>query len=190
MGRYLICISGASGSVYGLRTIKALIEGRHEVHAIVSPWGERVLREETGQPFSAWAKQWGLEPDRIYDAADLSAPPASGSFALDGTVVVPCSMNSIGAAASGISSNLLQRAVLVSLKEGRPLILVPRETPLSLIDLRNLSALAEAGAVILPASPAFYQGPRSIDDMVDFVAGKILARLGLEQGLFTPWGQK
>jgi 4-hydroxy-3-polyprenylbenzoate decarboxylase len=190
MGRYLICISGASGSVYGLRTIKALIEGKHEVHAVVSAWGERVLREETGRPFSAWAERWGLDTLRLYDAADLSAPPASGSFALDGTVIVPCSMSSIGAIASGVSANLIHRAALVSLKEGRPLILVPRETPLSLIGLRNLSALAEAGAVILPASPAFYQGPRSIDDLVDFVAGKILARLGLEQRLFTPWGQK
>ena len=148
-----------------------------------------MFREESGRPFSAWAKEWGLDAGRIYDAGDLSAPPASGTFALDGTVIVPCSMNSIGAIAGGVSANLIHRAALVSLKEGRPLILVHRETPLSLIELRNLCALAEAGAAILPASPAFYQDPQSIDDLVDFVAGKILSRLGLEQRLFKPWGQ-
>ncbi|MDR0388774.1 MAG: UbiX family flavin prenyltransferase [Spirochaetaceae bacterium] len=188
MGTYLISITGASGAIYGLRTIQALIKGGHEVHAIVSPWGERVVHEETGQPFFAWIEALGLSGDRVYNPQDLAALPSSGSFALDGTVIVPCSMSSIGAVASGVSGNLIHRSALVSLKEGRPLILVPRETPLSLIDLRNLTSLAEAGATILPAAPAFYQKPQSIDDLVDFIAGKILSRLGLEHRLFEPWG--
>ncbi|GHV33878.1 hypothetical protein AGMMS4952_26170 [Spirochaetia bacterium] len=125
--------------------------------------------------------------ERVYAPEDLAAPPASGSWKLDGTVVVPCSMSSVGAIAAGVCINLIHRAALVSLKEGRPLVLVPRETPLSVPDLRNLTALAEAGTAILPASPAFYQVPKSIDDMVDFVAGKILDRLGVDHGLYTRW---
>lgn len=190
MGKYLICITGASGSMYGLRTMRALIETGHEVHGMVSPWGERVIARETGKPFAAWMTELGLEPDRVYAPDDLSAPPASGSFQLDGTVLVPCSMNSAGAIASGICLNLIHRAALTSLKEGRPLILTPRETPLSLVDLRNLTALAEAGATILPAAPAFYQGPQSIADMVDFIAGKILDRLVIAHNLYTRWSKE
>jgi 4-hydroxy-3-polyprenylbenzoate decarboxylase len=188
MGKYLISITGASGSLYGLRTIAALISGGHEVHVIVSSWGERVIHEETGRPFASWIETLGLSRDRIYEPRDLAAPPSSGSFALNGTVIAPCSMSSAGSIAGGISGNLIHRSALVSLKEGRPLILVPRETPLSLLNLRSLTSLAEAGAAILPASPAFYQKPQSIGDLVDFIAGKILNRLGLEQRLFTPWG--
>ncbi|MDR1428932.1 MAG: UbiX family flavin prenyltransferase [Spirochaetaceae bacterium] len=188
MGKYLIAITGASGSVYGLRTMGALAAGGHEVHAIVSPWGDHVIHEETGRPFSSWIKELGLCRDRVYAPGDLAAGPSSGSFALDGMVIVPCSMNSAGSIASGIAGNLIHRCALVSLKEGRPLILVPRETPLSLLDLRKLTSLAEAGAVILPASPAFYQKPQDIDGLVDFIAGKILSRLGLEQRLFEAWG--
>ena len=112
---------------------------------------------------------------------------ASGSFRLDGTVVVPCSMNSAGAIASGICLNLIHRASLVSLKEGRPLVLVPRETPLSLPDLRNLTALAEAGAAILPASPAFYCTSQNVEDLIDFIVGKVLDRLSLTHNLYKPW---
>jgi 4-hydroxy-3-polyprenylbenzoate decarboxylase len=120
----------------------------------------------------------------------MGAPPASGSFVLNGTVVAPCSMSSAGAIASGLCLNLIHRAALTSLKEGRPLVLVPRETPLSLPDLRNLSALAEAGAAILPAAPAFYQKPQTIDDMVNFIAGKILDRLSVEHTLYTRWSEQ
>jgi 4-hydroxy-3-polyprenylbenzoate decarboxylase len=167
--------------------MQALIDGGHEVHSIVSSWGSRVMERETGKSFTAWAGELGIPPERVHAPDDLAAPPASGSFRLDGTLVVPCSMSSVGAIAGGICLNLIHRAALVSLKEGRPLVLVPRETPLSLPDLRNLTALAEAGAAILPASPAFYQVPQSIDDMVDFVAGKILDRLGIAHSLYTPW---
>jgi 4-hydroxy-3-polyprenylbenzoate decarboxylase len=187
LGKYLICLTGASGSIYGIRTLRALVEGGHEVHGVVSPWGSRVTEQETGRPFGDWVKELGIPPERIYAPEDLGAPPASGSFRLDGVVVVPCSMNSIGAIASGICLNLIHRAALTCLKEGRPLVLVPRETPLSLPDLRNLSSLAEAGAAILPASPAFYHIPQTIEDMVDFIAGKILDRLSLGHDLYARW---
>jgi 4-hydroxy-3-polyprenylbenzoate decarboxylase len=187
MGRYLICVTGASGSIYGIRTMRALIEGGHEVHSIVSPWGERVVEQETGKRFASWAAELGIKRENIYAPEDLSAPPASGSFRLNGTVVVPCSMSTVGAIASGICLNLIHRTALVSLKEGRPLILTPRETPLSLPDLRNLTALAEAGAAILPASPAFYHTPQNIENLIDFVVGKILDRLLIEHDLYTRW---
>ncbi|QQO10428.1 UbiX family flavin prenyltransferase [Breznakiella homolactica] len=186
-GRYLICITGASGSVYGLRTIKALTAAGHEVHGVISRWGMKVIEEETKRPFASWLAELNLPAERVYPPEDLSAPPASGSFRLDGTVIVPCSMSSAGTIASGISVNLIHRAALVALKEGRPLVLVPRETPMSVIDLRNLTALAEAGAAVLPAAPGFYHGPKTIDDLVDFVAGKILDRLSVDHTLFKRW---
>jgi 4-hydroxy-3-polyprenylbenzoate decarboxylase len=190
MGRYLICVTGASGSIYGIRVIKALAEAGHEVHCTASPWGDKVTREETGRSFAAWTADLGIPPDRIYPPEDLAAAPASGSFRLDGTAVVPCSMSSIGAVASGVCHNLIHRAALVSLKEGRPLVLVPRETPLSLIDLKNLTALAEAGAIVLPASPAFYNAPQSIEELTDFIAGKILDRFKVEHDLYSRWREK
>lgn len=187
MGRYLICITGASGSVYGLRVANALIDTGHEVHTVFSPWGATVMLQETGETPEAWSKRQGLSPDRIHAPDNLAAPPSSGTFRLDGTVIVPCSMSTLGALASGATTNLVHRAGSVALKEGRPLILVPREAPLSLVDLRNMTFLAEAGATILPASPGFYHRPTTIDHLVDFVAGKILDRLGVEHRLFEPW---
>jgi 4-hydroxy-3-polyprenylbenzoate decarboxylase len=187
LGRYLICLTGASGSIYGIRTLRALVEGGHEVHGAASLWGERVTERETGRSFGDWVKELGIPPERIYSPDDLGSPPASGSFRLDGAAVVPCSMSSIGAIASGICLNLIHRAALACLKEGRPLALVPRETPLSLPDLRNLTSLAEAGAAILPASPAFYHAPKSIEDLADFIAGKILDRLSVEHDLYARW---
>ncbi|MDR0644312.1 MAG: UbiX family flavin prenyltransferase [Treponema sp.] len=187
MRKYLVCVTGASGAVYGIRVLRALAESGCEVHAIISRWGERVMVEETSRPFAAWVDTLGIARERVYDAEDLSAPPASGSFPLDGAVIVPCSMNSIGAMASGICGNLIHRAGLVCLKENHPLVLVPRECPFSLIDLKNMTTLALAGAVILSASPAFYHKPKTVDDLIDFIAGKILDRLGIEHGLFKRW---
>jgi 4-hydroxy-3-polyprenylbenzoate decarboxylase len=189
MGKYLVCITGASGAVYGIRTIRALIEAGQEPHCIASFWGKRVIETETLRSFDSWMAKLEIPEERIYSWDDLAAPPASGSFLLDGTVIVPCSMSSIGAIAGGISRSLIHRAALTSLKEGRPLVVVPRETPLSLIDLRNLTGLAEAGAAIMPASPAFYQGPKTIDDLADFMAGKILDRLKIKHNLYTRWSE-
>ncbi len=190
MGRYLVCVTGASGSIYGARTIKALAAAGHEVHAVFSAWGARVFETELGSSPDAWTRTAGITLAGSYAPDDLAAPPSSGSWRLDGTVIVPCSMGTAGAIASGTATNLVHRAAAVALKEGRPLILVVRETPLSLIALRNLTALAEAGAVILPASPAFYQKPATIDELVDFVTGRILDRLGVENDLYSRWGDQ
>ena len=187
MGKYLVCISGASGSIYGIRTIQALTAGGHEVHLIVSAWGKRVLEQETNMAFAAWMAKLDFSRSNVHHPDDLGAPPASGSFRFDAAIVAPCSMNSIGAIASGVSGNLIHRAGQVALKEGWPLLLVPRETPLSLINLRNLTALAEAGAIILPASPAFYHAPQNMDDMINFVVGKILDRLSVAHDFNTIW---
>jgi len=187
MGKFLVCITGASGSVYGLRLIEKLIEAGHDVHVVVSVWGAKVLEQETGKTFSAWMEELKLPEKNVYAPDDLGALPASGSFKLDGTIVAPCSMSSIGAIANGVSLNLIHRAAQTALKEGRPLILVPRETPLSLPCLRNLCTLSESGAVILPACPAFYHAPKSMDDLVDFVVGKILDRLSVAHNLDTMW---
>jgi 4-hydroxy-3-polyprenylbenzoate decarboxylase len=167
--------------------MKALISAGHEVHGIVSAWGSRVLEEETGRPFGAWMAELELPAENVYAPENLGAPPASGSFRLDGTVIAPCSVSSIGAIASGLSLNLIQRSAQTALKEGRPLVLVPRETPLSLPVLRNLGSLAEAGAAILPACPAFYHTPQSMDDLIDFVVGKILDRLSVTHNFNTSW---
>jgi len=187
MGKFLVCVTGASGSVYGVRLVEKLIEAGHDVHVVVSVWGAKVLEQETGKTFSTWREKLKLPEKNVYAPDDLGALPASGSFKLDGTIVVPCSMSSIGAIASGVSLNLIHRAAQTALKEGRPLILVPRETPLSLPCLRNLCTLSEAGAVILPACPAFYHAPKSMDDLVDFVVGKILDRLSVAHNLDTIW---
>ena len=187
MGKYLVCITGASGSIYGIRTLKALIETGQEVHCIVSPWGGRVVEDETGKSFEKWTGELGLGPENIYAPGDLGAPVASGSFLLDAAVVVPCSMNTAGAIAGGLSLNLIHRSALVCLKEGRPLILAPRETPLSLVDLRNLASLAEAGAIIMPCAPAFYHSPENLDDLADFMAGKILDQLKIRHNLYKRW---
>jgi len=187
MGRYLVCVTGASGSAYGVRTIEAILAAGHEVHLVLSTWGARVFETETGLTVDAWISGIGLPKDRVHAPDNLAAPPSSGSWQLDGTVIVPCSMSTIGAVASGATTNLVHRAAAVALKEGRTLVLVPRETPWSLVDLRNLTALAEAGAAILPACPGFYHHPATIDDIVNFVAGKILDRLGVGHGLFDRW---
>ena len=185
--KYLVCITGASGSIYGLRLIQILTSLEYEVHIIVSKWGEKVIEQETEKVFSLWVKELRISKENIYDPKNLGALPASGSFKLSGTIIVPCSINSIGIIASGASFNLIHRAAQVALKEGYPLLLVPRETPLSLLAIRNLCTLSESGAIILPASPAFYHKPKSIDDIIDFVVGKILDRLSISHNLNTKW---
>jgi 4-hydroxy-3-polyprenylbenzoate decarboxylase len=167
--------------------MQALIMAGHEVHGIVSVWGSRVLEEETGKPFASWMAELELRKENVYAPEELGAFPASGSFKFDGTVIAPCSVSSIGAIASGISLNLIHRSAQVALKEGRPLVLVPREAPLSLPVLRNLCTMAEAGAVILPACPAFYHAPQSMDDLINFVVGKILDRLSVVHNFNTVW---
>lgn len=185
MAPYLVCITGASGAIYGLRTMRALAASGSEVHALASDWGARVVLEESGKPFAHWCAEYGVA--RIYEPSDMAAPVSSGSFRLAGTIIAPCSMATAAALATGNARTLVQRAGAVALKEGWPLVVLPREAPLSIPDLKNLLALAEAGAAILPAAPGFYHKPASIEDLVDHIVGKALDRLGVEHGLFKRW---
>ena len=191
-----LAITGASGALYALRTALALLEAEKPLEIVISPMGRYVLTEELGMRggFAEFlAEKLGRDLDEgsliEYGHDRLDAPPASGSHRTAGMAVVPCSMKTLAAVASGLSRTLIERAADVALKERRPLVLVPRESPMSLIHLRNASAAAEAGAAIVPASPAFYQRPRSFDDLADFIAGRVLSMLGIEHRLFPPWGR-
>jgi 4-hydroxy-3-polyprenylbenzoate decarboxylase len=182
MARYLVCVTGASGSIYGLRLVAALVSAGAEVRLVATDWGRKVVREETGLSLEAHIAALGPERGAqivVHEASDLAAPVSSGSFRLDGAAIVPCSMGTIGALASGLSANLVQRAGAVALKEGWPLVLVPRESPLSLVGLRGLVALREAGATIMPACPGFYNRPATIEDLVDEIVHRVLDRLGV-----------
>lgn len=200
MAIYAVGITGGSGAPYALRLLNALVGAGHEVHAVISPAGEKVMQLESGIGMGKTLREKqaaimrageiheGPGVLRLFDHMNLAAPISSGSFRWSGMVVVPCSTGTLGRIASGISSNLIERAADVALKERRPLILVPRETPLSEIHLRNMLTLRRAGADILPAMPAFYHRPRTIADMVDMIVGRILDRLGVENALFYRWG--
>jgi len=192
-----VAITGASGAIYGARTLAALLEQGCEVDAILSDYGRRLLRDELGERASAdrlgeyLAERYGerVRAGRLVLHAnrDLGAKLASGSQRCEGMVIVPCSMKTLAGVAHGLSRSLVERAADVMLKERRRLVIVPRETPLSLPQLRNMVLAAEAGAVILPAMPGFYHLPRTIDDLADFLAGKILSMLGFEHQLYPRW---
>ncbi|NKB71356.1 MAG: UbiX family flavin prenyltransferase [Candidatus Latescibacteria bacterium] len=193
----VVAVTGASGALYATRLVRALMVGGHTVHLILSKYGRFLIHEELG-----WAPDKenlvcfleGLYGDSLeagylleYGINDLACTIASGSVPVDGMVVIPCSAKTLSAIAHGTSSNLIERAADVTLKERRPLILVPRETPLNLIQLRNLTAVAEAGAVVVPAMPAFYQKPQTFDDLGDFIAGRVCNLLNIEHDLFPSW---
>jgi flavin prenyltransferase len=190
-------ITGASGAVYATRTLAALLDRGLHVELIVSEYGRRLLRDELGDqatienllPFLAakYGDAIGAGTISVHSNRDLGATIASGSHGCSGMAIVPCSMKTLAAVAHGLSRSLIERAADVMLKEQRRLVIVPRETPMSLPQLRNMVLCAEAGAVILPAMPAFYQQPRTIDDLADFVAGKILSALGVEHQLYPAW---
>jgi len=182
--RIVVGLSGASGAIYGIRFLE-LVRGLPdvEVHLVVSDAAKRTIVEETD-----WAvKDVEALATRRYDNKDIGAAIASGSFKTDGMVIVPCSVKTAASVAHCIADNLLTRAADVTLKEGRPLILLVRETPLHLGHLRVLTALAEMGAVILPPMPAFYNRPKQIEDLVDHTLARVLDRLGLPQHLVTEW---
>lgn len=198
MGCYTVVVTGASGSVYGLRLVELLLGAEHEVTLVMTDAGRDVTSYEVG--FDVPAEEPAREllsflelpadaPLRVACSGDLFDPLASGSHPVDATIVCPASMGFCASVAAGLGSNLPERAADVALKERRPLVLVPRETPLSLVHLRNLTSLAEAGAVIVPAMPAFYQRPTTIDDQVNFIVGRVLDVLGVEHKLFTRWGE-
>jgi flavin prenyltransferase len=190
-------ITGASGAVYAVRTLAALLDRGVHVELIVSDYGRRLLRDELGEhasienlvPFLAakYGDGVGAGTIDLHSNRDLGATIASGSHGCSGMAIVPCSMKTLAAVAHGLSRNLIERAADVMLKEQRRLVIVPRETPMSLPQLRNMVLCAEAGAMILPAMPAFYQQPRTLDDLADFIAGKILSALGFEHALYAPW---
>jgi 4-hydroxy-3-polyprenylbenzoate decarboxylase len=182
-------ITGASGAPYAVRVLRALNEAAVPVRLIVSSYGLRLLKEESGiegvDGLRAATGDWSRV--EFYDSLDRGATPASGSAPSRGMVVCPCSMGTLASIAAGTSRNLVERAADVALKERRPLVLVPRETPLSLIHLENMTRLTRAGATIMPAAPGFYHRPRSIDDLVDFVAARILDHLGVDHTVGRRW---
>jgi len=195
MSRYLVCMTGASGAAYGIRLLGALASAAGpcpdaELHLVASEWAQAVVLEETALPLAEHVAALGAGRVVIHRNDDLASPLSSGSFRLSGTVVVPCSMGTASSIAAGISANLIQRAGAVALKEGWPLVLVPRESPMSLPGLRALVALKEAGAAILPASPGFYNRPVRIDDLVDQIAARILDRLGLAMPGAQRWKER
>jgi 4-hydroxy-3-polyprenylbenzoate decarboxylase len=193
----VVAITGASGALYATRTVAALLERGWHLELVVSDYGRRLLRDELGDAASIdkmagyLAEKYGAAVRSgtftLYSNRDLGAKIASGSQGAEAMVVVPCSMKSLAGIAHGLSRNLVERAADVMLKERRRLIIVPRETPMSLPQLRNMVLCAEAGAMIMPAMPAFYQMPHTLDDLADFMAGKILSALGLSHELYPSW---
>jgi 4-hydroxy-3-polyprenylbenzoate decarboxylase len=194
----VVAICGASGVIYGIRLLKALLARPIEVYLVISSAGLSVLRHEAeydGGPFSDFLKQQGVSfhwDARLYhhEVTDLFAPPASGSFRHDGMIVAPCSMKTLGAIASGMAEGLIHRAADVCLKERRPLVLMTRETPLNLIHLENMRRAALAGATIMPPCPGFYTRPDTVMDIVDGTVARALDQIGIDNDLTKRWGDK
>lgn len=181
--RIILAITGASGAIYGLRALEILHSLDIEVHLVISPVGARVLKEETGK---TPADIQGLA-DRSYPPDDLAAPIASGSYPVDSMLILPCSIKTLSAVANSYADSLIPRAADVCLKEGRPLLLAVRETPLHSGHLDLMARAARAGAIIFPPVPAFYSHPKTIDDLVDTTVGRMLARIGIDNTAFQPW---
>jgi len=193
----VVGITGASGAIYATRTLAALLTRGVHVEVVVSDYGRRLLRDELGDeatverliPFlaSRYGETVHAGTVNLHSNRDLGATIASGSHGCIGMAIVPCSMKTLAGVAHGLSRNLVERAADVMLKERRRMVIVPRETPMSLPQLKNMVLCAEAGAMILPAMPAFYQLPKTLDDLADFMAGKILSALGFEHDLYKAW---
>jgi len=203
MGTYTIAITGASGSIYGVRLLRYLAEEKHTIYLTVTKEGSLILKEEVGFDWQCHEIEKETEIDigkkikrdlrlresnlHYFKEDNLSAPISSGSVKVESMVVIPCSMKTLSGIACGYANNLVERAADVMLKEGRTLILVPRETPLNTIHLRNMLMLSEMGVKIIPAMPAFYSCPEKIDDLIDFIVGKVLDSLGIKNNLFKRW---
>jgi len=193
-GRPIVfAITGASGAPYAIRLLEQLITAKRQVQLVISSHGLRLLETESRVGSEAelrervGASKWN-EYVTVFDDADRGAPPASGSALNAGMVICPCSMGTLSAISIGASRSLVERAADVALKERRPLVLVPRESPLSAIHLENMLRVTRAGAVVLPAAPGFYHRPSSIDDLIDFVVARVLDHLGIEHNLMRRWG--
>jgi len=182
--KFVLCITGASGTPYGVRLYEVLRELGHRVEVVVSKGAKLVHREELGRDLEEELKGASLHPEE-----DMASPLASGSrlVEFDGVFIVPCSTSTLGHLASGVNANLIHRIGETALKERVPLVLLIREMPYSLVHLKNMLALAEAGAVVIPASPAFYHRPKKVEDMVDFVVGKLLDAVRVEHNLYKRW---
>ncbi len=196
--RFVLGVTGASGAVYARRLLGVLLDANCEVHLSISPSGRQVIQHELGvdlnlDAFDATVLIGQRDPacgNLVYhDHRDLMSSIASGSFLTDGMVICPCSGGTLSAVVHGTSTGLIHRAADVHLKERRKLILVPRETPLSLVHLDNMRRAVEVGAIVLPASPGFYHEPRSIDDLVDFVVARICDQIGVAHRLMRRWGE-
>jgi len=181
--RLIVAMSGGSGAQYGLRLIEVLTSLGHEIDLVVSAGAERVLELEVGDNYQQILDLTAVQ----YDVRDIGAAIASGTHPNDGMIIVPCSMKTLAAIAHGFSQNLIHRAADVMLKEGRKLVLVNRETPLNRIHLKNMLAAQEAGATIMPASPGYYYHPKTVDDLINFMVGKILNVIGINHDVIKAW---
>jgi 4-hydroxy-3-polyprenylbenzoate decarboxylase len=196
--RWVVGITGASGSIYGIRLCEELLTAGIHVHLVITDAGWRVLKEEAG--WETTKRQAALESAfgvhlaagtlRYHPNGDIGATIASGSFRVEGMVIMPCSMGTLSSIAQGSSNNLMTRAADVMLKEGRKLLIVPRETPLHAIHLENMLKLSRLGVRIIPAMPAFYYRPQTMNDMIDFMVGKVLDSMSVEHDLYRRWGDE
>lgn len=197
MGKYIVGITGASGAIYGMRLIEECLKAGHEIFLTITKSGRIVIKEELNLDLDLGVEMIEerlleyfnvtREVFTYYDVDHISGAIASGSFRTDGMIIAPCSMSTVSAIAQGSSNNLLERAADVILKEGKPMILIPRETPLSAIHLENLLKLARLGVKIIPPMPSFYTHPKTIDDIVNNTVGRILDQLNIENNLCKRW---
>ncbi len=192
----IVALTGASGAAYGIRVVQALAEQGHSVAVVISEAARLVLREELENCPSGFSRPQDIEAIfgpvvhgkiEVYSPKDFTAPIASGSYPCAGMVIVPCSMGTLGALAAGLSQNLIHRAADCVIKEGRRLVIVPRETPLHAIHLENMLKLARLGVRIVPAMPGFYSGAKTLPDIIDFMAGKVLDQFDIPHGLYPRW---
>jgi 4-hydroxy-3-polyprenylbenzoate decarboxylase len=198
MAIYTVAVTGASGAPYALKLLQTLVTASHNIYLCISGDGLSILNDETGLSLkgSETDIQYALEKHlgakegqvRYFDENNMYAPIASGSAKVDAMVVIPCSMKSLSAIANGYATNLIERAADVTLKEKRKLVIVPRETPLSAIHLKNMLTLAKLGCHIIPAMPAFYNHPKDIEDLVNFIVARVLDNMGVENNLSPRWG--
>jgi 4-hydroxy-3-polyprenylbenzoate decarboxylase len=181
--KIVVCITGASGAIYGVKLVEALKQTGNEVYLVVSEHAESIIEHETGVAIDTLRAHVHAH----YSNSDLGADIASGSVTYEACVIVPCSMNTLAKISCGIADNLITRVASVCLKEKRKLILVPRETPLSKIHLEAMLKACDAGAIILPAMPGFYGKPERVDDLVNFIVGKVMDTLGIENAMYRRW---
>lgn len=195
MKPYIVGITGASGIPYAVRVVQVLAE-THPIELVISDSARLVIHDETGLVPKSWTHakdlaglfgEAAVQKLTIYSPKDFAAPIASGSYPVEGMVIVPCSMGTLGALAGGLSLNLIHRAADCAIKEGRRLVIVPRETPLNAIHLENMLKLSRLGVRVVPAMPGFYSGAKSVQELVDFMAGKILDQMDMAHTLYPRW---